>query len=231
MLADRIKALLSKIHNNHKEISLESVDALPKTQFRKYLSSLGLIDRATIDLVLKLRRSEPIVPVDKESERLLVRLGIVPRKLTVRQKQKALKRLVPEDQIVRFHRSVLDLARDLCRENEEELNMRMEEWTRNLTAEEIMEKLQAAGVPAGVVKNAADVLSDPQLANRHYFQQLEHPEIGMHYYEGVGGCNLSKTPGKIRMPAPLLGQHTNFVCQELLGMNDEEFLDLFNQGR
>jgi len=115
------------------------------------------------------------------------------------------------------------------KENEEELNESLGEWTRGFTAEEVMEKLQAAGVPAGVVKNAADIQDDPQLAHRHYYWQLEHPEIGMHYYEGPGFA-LSKTPAEIRMPAPLLGQHTEYVCREILGMSDEEFVDLSNQG-
>ena len=114
------------------------------------------------------------------------------------------------------------------KENEEELNEQLGEWTRNFTAEEVMEKLQAAGVPAGVVKNAADIQDDPQLAYRHYFWQLEHPEIGKHYCEAAG-FTLSKTPTEIRMPAPLLGQHTEYVCREMLGMSDEEFVDLFNQ--
>ena len=92
-----------------------------------------------------------------------------------------------------------------------------------------MEKLQAAGVPAGVVKNAADMPDDPQLAYRHYFWELEHPEIGMHHYEGTG-FTLSKTPAEITMPSPLLGQHTEYVCREILGMSDDEFIDLLSQG-
>lgn len=92
-----------------------------------------------------------------------------------------------------------------------------------------MDKLQAAGVAAGVVKNMADLPEDPQLAHRHYFRQLEHPEIGMHNYEAAG-FTLSKTPTEIRMPGPLLGQHNYSVCREILGMSDEEFVDLLNQG-
>ena len=115
------------------------------------------------------------------------------------------------------------------KQNEDELNKRLGEWTRNFTAEEVMEELQAAGVPAGVVKNAANIQDDPQLAYRHYFWQLEHPEIGMHYYEAEA-FTLSKTPTELRMPSPLLGQHTEYVCREMLGMSDEEFVDLFNQG-
>lgn len=92
-----------------------------------------------------------------------------------------------------------------------------------------MEKLQAAGVPAGVVNKAPEVLNDPHLAYRHCFWALDHAEIGMHHYEGVG-FTLSKTLAEIRMPSPLLGQYTEYVCRELLGMSDEEFIDLLNHG-
>jgi len=92
-----------------------------------------------------------------------------------------------------------------------------------------MGKLQAVGVSAGVVKNAADMQDDPQLAHRHYFWQLEHPEIGMHNYDGPGFI-LSETPAEIKSPSPLMGQHTEYVCREILGMSDEEFIDLLSQG-
>ncbi len=41
---------------------------------------------------------------------------------------------------------------------------------------------------------------------------------------------LSKTPGKLRSPAPLLGQHTEYVCKEILGLSDEEIADLLVAG-
>ena len=116
------------------------------------------------------------------------------------------------------------------KQNEDELEERLGEWTKRFRAEEIMEKLQAAGVSAGVVKNSEDVQNDIQLAHRGYFQQLEHPEIGPLHYDGAGGCVLSKTPEKIARPSPILGQHTEYVCREILGMGDDEFVDLLEQG-
>ena len=41
---------------------------------------------------------------------------------------------------------------------------------------------------------------------------------------------LSKTPGKLRSPAPLLGEHTEQVCKEILGLSDEEIADLMVAG-
>ncbi|MFC1954070.1 CaiB/BaiF CoA transferase family protein [Chloroflexota bacterium] len=116
------------------------------------------------------------------------------------------------------------------KKHEDELDERLAQWTKDSMAEEVMEKLQAASVPAGVVKNAADIQDDPQLAYRHYFWSIEHPEIGMHHYDSAGGCILSKTPEEVEMPSPLLGQHTEYICREILGMSDAEFIDLLTQG-
>ncbi|MCH7999670.1 MAG: CoA transferase, partial [Chloroflexi bacterium] len=41
---------------------------------------------------------------------------------------------------------------------------------------------------------------------------------------------LSATPGKLRSPAPLLGEHTEYVCKEILGLSDEEVADLMVAG-
>ena len=113
--------------------------------------------------------------------------------------------------------------------SEEELDNKIAEWTMNFDAEELMQRLQKDGVPAGLVENSADIQDDIQLAHRHYYWQLDHPEIGVHHYEGPAYI-LSETPAEIKMPSPLLGQHTELVCREILGMSDEEFLDLLNQG-
>jgi benzylsuccinate CoA-transferase BbsF subunit len=89
-----------------------------------------------------------------------------------------------------------------------------------------METLQAAGVPAGVVQSAQDVLeNDPHLKARGYYVYLDHPEAGRTAYDGPG-FRLSKTPGRLLSPAPCLGEHTDFVCKEVLHMDDEEIAQL-----
>ena len=89
-----------------------------------------------------------------------------------------------------------------------------------------METLQAAGVPAGVVQSAQDVLeNDPHLKARGYYGYLDHPEAGPTAYDGPG-FRLSKTPGRLLSPAPMLGEHTAFVCSEVLKMDDEETAQL-----
>jgi len=113
--------------------------------------------------------------------------------------------------------------------NEDELEQLIADWTANFDAHELMQQLQYAGVPAGVAQTGEDLHNDPQLKHRQYLHQLEHPEIGWHSYDGLP-FKLSKSPSEFRMPAPLLGQHTEYVCTKFLGMSDEEFVKLMAEG-
>ena len=116
------------------------------------------------------------------------------------------------------------------KENEDELDLLIEGWTALHSAEDVMETLQAAGVPAGVVQSAQDVLeNDPHLKARGYYVYLDHPEAGRTAYDGPG-FRLSKTPGRLQSPAPMLGEHTALVCSEVLGMDDEEMAQLVMEG-
>jgi len=92
-----------------------------------------------------------------------------------------------------------------------------------------MTKLQSAGVPSGVVKNAADIYDDPQLRQRKLFWPLQHPDMGLFTHLGQG-FELSKTPARARTPSPRLGEHTEYVCSKILGMTDEEFVELMGAG-
>jgi len=71
------------------------------------------------------------------------------------------------------------------KENEDELDRLVEEWTVNYSPEEIMTLLQAAGVGAGVLETGENLLeSDPQLRQRHSFREPDHPEIGRYLPPG-----------------------------------------------
>jgi len=113
--------------------------------------------------------------------------------------------------------------------NEDELDRHVEEWTLNHTAEEVMSLMQQGGVPAGVVASCEDLFNDPQLKYRNHFVFKDHPEIGQHASQGIS-FKLSKTPSEITRAAPCLGEHTAYVCTEILGMSDEEFAELFSAG-
>ena len=113
--------------------------------------------------------------------------------------------------------------------HEEELNRRVEKWTKYKTAEEVMSLMQNAGVSAGVVQTAQDIHNDIQLKHYHFLWELEHREIGKHHYDGIPFI-LSKTPNEIKMAAPCLGEHNEYVYKEILGMSEEEYVDLLVEG-
>ena len=111
---------------------------------------------------------------------------------------------------------------DARKQHEDELEAHVTAWTRERTAEDVMVLLQSKGVPAGVVQNSRDMLeADEHLKARKYYQYLDHPETGHSAYDGAP-FGLSKTPGSLRSPAPLLGEHNEYVCKEILGMTDDE---------
>jgi crotonobetainyl-CoA:carnitine CoA-transferase CaiB-like acyl-CoA transferase len=112
--------------------------------------------------------------------------------------------------------------------NEEELDILIEEWTSNYSAEEVMARMQQAGIASGVVETTEDLYADPQLAHRGYFHQVEHPELGS-YYAQTPPFKLSETPYEIG-PAPTIGQDNEYVFTQLMGMSDEEFIELDNEG-
>jgi benzylsuccinate CoA-transferase BbsF subunit len=111
------------------------------------------------------------------------------------------------------------------KQHENEIEAKVTEWTGERTAEEATALLQAKGIGAGVVENARDMLdSDEHLKERGYFVYLDHPETGRAAYDGPP-FRLSKTPGVLASPAPLLGQHNEQVCKEILGMTDDEIAE------
>jgi crotonobetainyl-CoA:carnitine CoA-transferase CaiB-like acyl-CoA transferase len=113
--------------------------------------------------------------------------------------------------------------------NEREIDKLISEWTITFTAAEVMTRMQAAGVPAGVVKDAADIYSDPQLRGRNFFWPMNHKEIGSFTHLGTS-IKLSETPAQAYNPSPCLGEHSEYVCTKILGMSDEEFVQLVHAG-
>jgi len=109
--------------------------------------------------------------------------------------------------------------------NEDELDALVASWTRQFTPEEVMHRLQAVGVRAGIVQRLSDLFADPQLQHRGQWPELDHAELGRHAYEAPPFI-LSKTPAVLRRPSPLLGEHNRYVCQEILGMTAEEVAEL-----
>jgi len=102
-------------------------------------------------------------------------------------------------------------------------------WTRprdKLAAETL---LQAAGVPAAPVQQANDALASPYLAARGFFADITHPDAGTHPHQGLS-FHFSKSFAGPTTPAPRLGEHTEVVLRDLLGMTDAEIAALAAAG-
>lgn len=112
--------------------------------------------------------------------------------------------------------------------NEEELDSLISAWTIQYEPRELMLRLQSAGVPAGMVQTAADLWSDdPQLQHRQYLVSQPHKAMGRCTYQGWP-VKLSLTPMRPGT-APCLGEHTGYVCREILGFSDEDLADLLTK--
>ncbi len=109
------------------------------------------------------------------------------------------------------------------------LDANVEAWTLQLPAQEVMDRLQQAGVAAAVVHDAASLDADPQLAHRQHYARLQHPRIGDNVVDNYG-FRLSATPGGVHVTAPLLGEHNHYVLGELLGLSEEEIARLHEAG-
>jgi len=104
----------------------------------------------------------------------------------------------------------------------EELDRWVEAWTSQRDAYEVMDRLQGLGVCAAVVQDVEDQFKrDAQYAARGFLAKLTEPEAGEVVTEGLP-LRLSETPGRIRGPAPLMGEHTHEIARELLGLSDDE---------
>ncbi|MFC1533178.1 CaiB/BaiF CoA transferase family protein [Thermodesulfobacteriota bacterium] len=113
--------------------------------------------------------------------------------------------------------------------HEDELNNLIENWTVEHTAEEVMQKMQQAGVAAGVVRTMGEVIeSCPQARHRHYFSTINHPVIEEMILAGNSHI-FSRTPYEFNRPGPCLGEHTHHVCTRFLGMSDEEYNEMHNE--
>jgi CoA:oxalate CoA-transferase len=97
------------------------------------------------------------------------------------------------------------------------------------TYEEWEAVLDAAGIPVGAINTLDQVVKHPQVAARGALASCDHPIAGALKVVGPP-VRLSETPGAIRRPAPLLGQHTDEVLRTLLGLEDAAIEQLRQAG-
>lgn len=119
----------------------------------------------------------------------------------------------------------------LCarKDNEDELDRLVEEWTSGRDSHEVMRLMQDAGVPAGAVQTNEDLWNDPQLRHRQAFQRLQHPEIGGMLHQKPA-YQLSRTPCRAERSGPLMGEHNEYVLKEIAGLSDDQIAEMLVEG-
>jgi len=106
-----------------------------------------------------------------------------------------------------------------------ELDELVGELVRNRNADKLTAELQAAGVSAYPVQNCMDLHRDENLDAFGFWNWLDHKQMGPSPYEGLQH-RMSRTPGELRSPAPVLGQHNEEILGGMLGMSAGEIEQL-----
>lgn len=114
-------------------------------------------------------------------------------------------------------------------EHQEELDEMIADWTRERSASEILDTMREAGVPAGKVYTAADMMNDPQYEARNNIVRIEDPEIGSVPMQNVVP-RLTGTPGEVRWTGPTLGEHNDEIYADILNLGVEERKALQERG-
>ena len=104
------------------------------------------------------------------------------------------------------------------------------EWTAQLDATEVMERLQAAGIKAGKMQRLSDFDENPHLHARKFFRHFEQPGFPTVLQTENGPVSFSDLPDPEICPAPFQGQHTRELAGSLLGLNAEEIEKLVASG-
>lgn len=105
----------------------------------------------------------------------------------------------------------------------------IERWMADKTRAEVVDTLNAAGVPVGPVYSAKDVFEDDHFRQRKMLVEIEDPEVGSNLFARTPP-HLSAAPEICANPAPNLGQHTRSIMQELLVYTPDEVDQLIEAG-
>ena len=109
------------------------------------------------------------------------------------------------------------------KEHEAELDELIAQWTIHQNPKDVMEIMQRAGVPAGIVANGRDMmLDDEQMQHRGFYRELAHPEIKNGRYRGVSPSFIMSINAAEVTRAPLMGEHNEMILKEKLGLSDDD---------
>ena len=113
--------------------------------------------------------------------------------------------------------------------HQDELDGIISGWTGERAHREVAAQLQAADVSASPVLTIPELVVDPHLAERGFFEEVAHREAGTWTMDGPA-WRFDRTPAHIRLPAPCFAEHNDYVFRDLLGLSEEEVAELEREG-
>ena len=113
--------------------------------------------------------------------------------------------------------------------NHNELRALLATTLSEKTTDEWRRIFDQSGIPNGPINSIDQVVADPQVIAREMIVEIDHPIAGKTFLPGIP-IKLSETPGTIREPAPLLGEHTADILNDFLGYSPEQIETMKEQG-
>jgi succinyl-CoA:(S)-malate CoA-transferase subunit B len=113
--------------------------------------------------------------------------------------------------------------------NREDVNEIVRDWCGSLTRQEVLERCYATRAPAGPLNNIADIFGDRQFHARRNMVAVDDLDTNETIMVPNVVPRLSRTPGQIDQLGPRLGEHTDEVLTDLLGLSEHEIADLHAQ--
>jgi benzylsuccinate CoA-transferase BbsF subunit len=115
------------------------------------------------------------------------------------------------------------------------LDEKLDLLTQKQDAQELVERLQEAGIRAGVVQNAEDLANDPHLSDQNYYVQTQHPLFGKTFSDRSPIRFIADSPTNASSNAslkssPILGEANKYVYMDLLGLTEQEYTSYIQKG-
>jgi benzylsuccinate CoA-transferase BbsF subunit len=111
-------------------------------------------------------------------------------------------------------------------EQHDRIDEAITKWTMQFTPNDAVARLQAVGIPAGVVQRSKDLLQDPQYKHRGFYRYFDHPEMGHIPYAGHQ-YTISGYHNGPRSAAPCIGEHSFEVLENVIGLTGEEIAEAY----
>lgn len=115
-------------------------------------------------------------------------------------------------------------------ERADEIDGRLQDWFAGQPLEATVERLARAGIPAAPVVSPSLVTENPQLRDRGFFEELDHPSTGAGLYPCPPFALLAGQHRWLNRPPPTLGEHNEEVLRDRCGLTDEELARLATSG-